>query len=388
MTDRAAVIPIRPGVQSAPDPAEGKRQRRTFGKVSRQRSGRFQASYVVDGQRFLAPVTFATKTDAGAWLDMRHAELLEHRWKPDAPAERGRVLFVDYGRAWLAERELKPRTRAEYSRIMECTLIPVFGDYFLRDLDAETIRAWYRSLDPDKKTARAHAYALLRTILGTATAEGEIDSNPVHIIGAGTTRRARTIRPATLAELDTITARMPPRYRCMVLLASWTALRFGELTELRRRDLDLGRGLIRVSRAVSWPNGQPVVGLPKSDAGIRDVYIPPHVLPALVAHLAEHAQPGPDGLLFPNTEGKHMHHGSLYKVFKPARAAAGRPDLSWHGLRHTGATMAAQQGATLAELMDRLGHSTVTAALRYQHAASDRQAELARRLSASTGWQA
>ena len=92
-------------------------------------------------------------------------------------------------------------------------------------------------------------------------------------------------------------------------------------------------------------------------------------------------------MLFPNTEGKHMHHGSLYKVFKPARLAAGRPDLSWHGLRHTGATMAAQQGATLAELMERLGHSTVGAALKYQHAASDRQADLARRLSAmASGW--
>lgn len=77
-----------------------------------------------------------------------------------------------------------------------------------------------------------------------------------------------------------------------------------------------------------------------------------------------------------------MHHGSMYRVFKRARKAIGRPDLRFHDLRHTGATMAAQAGATMRELMDRLGHSTPQAALIYQHAAADRQAALAARLSA------
>lgn len=236
-------------------------------------------------------------------------------------------------------------------------------------------------LDPNLKAARTHAYSLLRTIMGTALTDGVIDANPVHIVGAGNAKRAKPIRPATINELATITQSMPPRYRALVLMACWTALRFGELTELRRRDLDLDEGVIHVSRAVTWPDGVPVVGTPKSAAGVREVHIPPHIIPALRVHLEDFAQPGLDGLVFPNTEGNHLHHGSLYKVFKPARLKAGRPDLTFHGLRHTGATMAAQQGATLAELMTRLGHSTVGAALRYQHAASGRDAEIARRLS-------
>jgi integrase len=65
----------------------------------------------------------------------------------------------------------------------------------------------------------------------------------------------------------------------------------------------------------------------------------------------------------------------------PAREAAGRPDLRFHDLRHTGAVLAAQTGATLAELMSRLGHSTPQAALRYQHAARGRDAEIAAKLS-------
>ncbi|WP_256388431.1 site-specific integrase [Humibacillus sp. DSM 29435] len=190
------------------------------------------------------------------------------------------------------------------------------------------------------------------------------------------------MRPATIDELTQIAQAMPERYRLMVHLAAWCALRFGELTELRLKDVDERACLIRVRRAVTWPGGQPEVGTPKSAAGIRDVSIPPHLIPVIRDHLASHAQRGPDGLVFPNTDGHHMHHGSLYKVYKPARSAAGRPDLRWHDLRHTGATLAAHAGATTRELMDRLGHSTSAMAMRYQHVADDRPAEIARRLSA------
>jgi integrase len=55
---------------------------------------------------------------------------------------------------------------------------------------------------------------------------------------------------------------------------------------------------------------------------------------------------------------------TLYRVFYPAREAAGRPDLRFHDPRHTGATLAAATRATLAELMARLGHSTPGAAMR------------------------
>ena len=151
---------------------------------------------------------------------------------------------------------------------------------------------------------------------------------------------------------------MPQRYRLMVQLAAWCALRFGELTELRRGDVDTKVGVLRIRRAVvRWPvRGQE----PKSDAGIRDVNIPPHLLPMVREHLLTHTASGLDGLLFPskNDPTQHMRQSALTRVNYPARKAAGRPDLRFHDLRHTGAVLAAQTGATLAELMGRLGHST------------------------------
>jgi integrase len=196
-------------------------------------------------------------------------------------------------------------------------------------------------------------------------------------------RRARKIREASLAELEAITRAMPERYRLMVLLAAWCALRFGELAELRRSDVDVRGGVLRVRRGVTRTKGRRIVGGPKSDAGKRDVNIPPHLMPAVKTHLRDHVPAARDALLFPaaGDPASHLAPSTLYRVFYPARKAAGRPDLRFHDLRHTGAVLAAATGATLAELMARLGHSTPGAAMRYQHAAAERDKVVAQALS-------
>ena len=96
---------------------------------------------------------------------------------------------------------------------------------------------------------RARTYALLRTILATAVADELIDANPCRIRGAGQTQRVHKIRPASVAELDALTAAMPDRLKLAVPLASWCALRVGEILELRRGDIDLDQEVIRVRRA-------------------------------------------------------------------------------------------------------------------------------------------
>jgi integrase len=207
-----------------------------------------------------------------------------------------------------------------------------------------------------------------------------IVANPCRVRGGGQSKRVKRIKPASLAELETLVAAMPERYRLKALLASWCGLRFGELAELRRSDVNVKTGVVHVRRGmVRTTDGRQVKG-PKSDAGRRDVTIPPHLLPAVKDHLKRHAQVGAQGLLFPAGHGGHLVPSTLYRVFYPARDA-GRPDLRFHDLRHTGATLAAATGATLAELMARLGHSTPGAAMRYQHASADRDRVIAEALS-------
>jgi len=196
---------------------------------------------------------------------------------------------------------------------------------------------------------------------------------------AGASKKVHTTKVASLAELEVMVGAMPFRYRAMVLLAAWCGLRFGELAELRRGDVDLEARTVRVERAVTSRDGQVFVGDPKSQAGKRTVSLPPHLVPVLEEHLSG---TGPDGaLLFPAHRGGHLAATTLHPHWKTAREAAGRPDLRFHDLRHTGATLTAATGATLADLMQRLGHSTSSAAMRYQHAAADRDRAIAEALS-------
>jgi len=312
-----------------------------------------------------------------------------------------KLTLETYADRWLQQRDLKPRTYEHYRALLDEHILPKLGSRPIASITADDVRAWHAKLDKKTPTLRAHCYGLLRTIMGSAASDGKISTNPCVIRGAGTSRRVHKIRPASLDEIAVIAQEMPEQYRAMVLLAAWCALRFGELTELRRRDVVIveptpdqlanalansedqpeSYGTVRVERAVVRTEGGFEVTTPKSDAGRRDVEIPPHLLPAIKDHLARFVGPEKDALLFPAQHGGHLAPASLYRQFYKARSAAKRDDLRWHDLRHSGAVLAAATGATLAELMARLGHSTPGAAMRYQHAARGRDRQIAKLLS-------
>jgi integrase len=363
--------------------------RRYFGSIRKLPSGRFQASYKApDGKRHAAPMTFDSRQYADAWLSGVRTDIQRDRWLPPNQDHDPVIIpsnvpdFGDYAAAWLAGRDLSPSTRLLYENTMRKQLLPTFEDVPLSAITPAMVRDWHAKLRTQTgPTQRASAYSLLRTILGTAVTDDVIPANPCRIRGAGSAPTVRDIRPATLAELETIVNSMPARYRLMVLLGAWCALRFGELAELRRSDIDVKDAIVHVRRGVVRTGTGPVVKGPKSAAGRRDVNIPPHLMPAVRDHLSKYTRPAQDALLFPATGGGHLNPATLRWSFHAAREEAGRPDLTFHDLRHTGAVLAAATGATLVELMARLGHSTVSAALRYQHAAEDRDKAIAAALS-------
>src|SRR5829696_4595575 len=293
-----------------------RKQREPFGRIRKLPSGRYQAAYVgPDTALHKAAATFETLLDARGWLTDERRQIdagtwtaPEHRNRPRQPETLGA-----FAAAWLTDRALKPSTRHLYRRLLDQKILPRLGDVPLKDISPVTVRQWYAGLDSELPTRRAHAYSLLRTILGSAVTDDLIPSNPAHIRGAGATKRVHQIKPASFEELEAITVNMPPRFRLMVLLASWCALRWGELVELRRSDIDLKSAKIMIRRAVVVVDNQVVVGSPKSSAGVRDVSIPPHLMPVVREHLAAHAEWGKDGLLFPAPEGGHLDHSWFFR---------------------------------------------------------------------------
>lgn len=130
--------------------------------------------------------------------------------------------------------------------------MPTFGEVALSDIDSDMIDAWYETTAVSTPTYRTHAYSLLRTILGTAVDRDLIArSNPAKVRGAGNTKAAHKVRPATPTELGSMLDAMPQRRRLMLLLATLTTLRFGEITELRRKDIDVKNKVVKVRRGVT-----------------------------------------------------------------------------------------------------------------------------------------
>ena len=177
---------------------------------------------------------------------------------------------------------------------------------------------------------------------------------------------------------------MPERYRVMVLLASWCGLRLGELAELRRKDVDLTNGVLRVRRAVVRVGGTTLVATPKSDAGTRDVAIPPHLLPAIRTTTWPAASPAAvTGCCSPAADGtSHLARDAPTTSCPGTRRGWACRSAVPRDLRHTGAVLAGLDGRDARRADGPPGHSTPGAALRYQHAAEGRNTVIAKALSA------
>jgi len=112
------------------------------------------------------------------------------------------------------------------------------------------------------------------------------------------------------------------------------------------------------------------------------VPIPEVIVPVLQWHLSCFALPGDEGLVFTSPSGRPLHHSNFRRrVWLPALTSAGLPAIHFHDLRHTGNTLAASAGATLRELMDRMGHDSERAAMVYLHGSDERQHQIADTLS-------
>jgi integrase len=357
--------------------------RRRFGRMRRLPSGRYQARYRgPDGVDRPAPVTFATKTDAERWLARVEVQIHDDHWRdPDL----GRVSFAEYAAAWIKERPgLRPNTVQVYNYVLARHIEPFFGNRAVADIREAHVRRWRGELLDSGVSAAsaANGYRLMKAIMNTAVDDGIVSRNPCRIRGASQDRSPE--RPVlSVGEVVALAEVVPARYRTLILLAAFGSLRWGELAALRRCDVDALHGTVRVERSLTeLAGGGYLFGPPKSAAGKRVVVVPAVIRPALADHIATYTASQSDALVFTSPTGAPLRDGNFRRrVWRPALAQAGLPATHFHDLRHTGNTLTATAGASLRELMDRMGHSSPRAALIYLHGSDARQRAIADGLS-------
>lgn len=372
-----------------------KRRRRGWGYVRAPRSAscRFAASYmhIHDGTltRFNAPKTFDTRMAAEAWLHKERQLIDQGTWTPPAErakaAARSSIRLRDFAEDALGGRHLEPTTRSNYKRLWETRIEPGLGDLVVRDITADDLQEWWRGLGVEYEASRAHAWNLLKSLLKEAVEREIITSNPAdgpRFKRYGKRPSRRQIILLTPAEIAETTAKLPSYYAIALPIMAWCALRYAEVSELRVKDIDDGLDgmVIHVRRSAPLVDGVPVVKQgSKSDAGTRDVWVPPH----LAAEIRKHLQvidKHPNTLVITNFRGDRLPRATFTKAFKTALPLA-KSEMNVHALRHTGAVLAAQAGATIPELKERLGHSSAEAAMEYQHHMQDRPREISEGMS-------
>jgi integrase len=354
----------------------GKRQ---FGSIRKLPSGKWQVRWRDSATGERVPMgTFDTKGEAARHLDQVSADIQRGGF---VDPRRGQVTLDAYAADWLGGHgQLRPTSRQSYKNTLRLHISPTLGNVELGELSPTVVRRWHADLlgaGVGRPTV-ARAYRLLRAMLNTAVQDGLIIKNPCALKGAS--NEGSPERPiATVQQVEALAAAVDPRYRAMVLVATYGQLRFGELIGLRGRSVNLlHRTVSIVEQAVDLDDGSRWVGPPKTDAGRRVVSIPQTLVVELELHLAQYAQPGPDGLVFTSSNGAPIRRDNFRnRVWVPATREVGVEGLHFHDLRHTGNTLAAATGASTRELMARMGHSSPRAALLYQHATSDRDRAIA-----------
>ncbi len=172
------------------------------------------------------------------------------------------------------------------------------------------------------------------------------------------------------------------RWEALYIVAIHTGLRRGEILGLRWEDVDLEEGTLGIRRSLDTDGS---LKAPKRDSSRRALRLTLSARAALRAHRArqneERLKAGElwedNDLVFPNTLGKPMNAGNIYRRgFQPLLKRANLADegFTFHSLRHTFATTLADKGVHPSTAQKMLGHSDIRMTLAiYTHATDDMQ---------------
>lgn len=374
--------------------------RKSWGAIRKLPSGRFQASYIgPDARRHNAPDTFKTKTQAGVWLASKRTGIQEGTWlADDAPASViGSTNFKEYALQHIMLQTnskgelLRESTKALYRRTLS-TNLKSFLEVDLESITKAQVDEWYaKMVSTGKKTAASKAYKLLSAVLKRAAESGKIEKNPCGIRGAQSATTGKTVDTPSADEVAAIANAISSEYKNLVLIAAYGGFRYGEITELRRKDvfpLEKNGQVsyeFRVSRAVTLVDGKFVIDKPKSEKSTRKVPLSPALTSLINDHLFSSVPDDAEALLFPAKSGGHLPHYVFIKAWNRALKSAAilREGLTPHSLRHFAGTHYHLAGATLPELMDWLGDSSIAAVQRYLHV-TDRATEIASQMTISS----
>lgn len=347
-----------------------------------------------------APTTFTTKGEAQRFLAITRAEIERGEWKSDVEkreqavqttqaTQLAQTTFAAYAEKWISTRTnrkgqpIAQSTRDEYARYLESGYLAHWAERPLTSITAAEVDAWYVSHVTTAPTSTARQYDLMKSIFKTAVVDDLLSKSPCRVKGGSQASAGKKSVVPTDEEMDTIISALSGQYQVVATVAVSAGLRFGEIIALTRDDVhaahtddgEVDHVIISVTKAVTHTksHGRKLKGTKTNEARQLSVYGRDATI------IAAYVEAITDGNLFRAAQNSldWLPYHTMEHQWKSAAQKAG-VSCSFHSTRHYAGTRYAQSGATLAEVMSRLGHSTPSAAMKYQHSGT-RDLDLAKK---------
>ena len=350
------------------------------------------------GRRWIAQVgsgknreyrSFDTQREANAWRHKRVEEIQQGLVFIGA-----KIQFSKFLDDWLVvvENSVRPNTYIQYSQIVHQHIVPVLGKILLKDLRPDHVQKLYTVKLKNGISARTTQliHAVIHRALNHALKQGLVARNVSDAVTRPKVPRKemKTLDDYQVRQL--LQAAEETRMQTLFWIAVSTGLRKGEILGLKWSDLDWNNGRLQIQRQVQRIKG---VGLvlcePKSASGRRVIILGEKTLDRLRKHKEEQYRERnragdmwkENDLIFPSPNGTILDQSKVNKVYKKCLQKAGLPNLRFHDLRHSAATLMLQQGIHPKVVQERLGHSDISLTLNiYSHVLPSMQEEAAEKM--------
>ena len=360
---------------------------------------RVSGGYKDDGKRIVYKKTIEAKnqTEAEKELALFIAEI-----ETGQALSAKKMRFRDYADFWIknyAIPNLSPKTYERYKSMLKSRILPYFGNIYIDKIGPMQLMYLYQELREStyirkgltcklsSKTVLEH-HRLLHSMLQQAVYWQMIPYNP-----ASRVRPPKSKKPnisfyddvQTIALIKALEGQ-ELKFRVIILLTIFSGLRRGEVLGLEWQDIDLKNFTLTVRQASQYVSS---IGIytkdPKTETSNRTISIPESIIKLLKEYKRKQLEQKlligdkwiDTNRLFIQWNGKPMHPDTVSKWFRNFLEVKNLPYITFHGLRHTHATLLIAQGLDVRTVSNRLGHAQTSTTLNiYAHsfAKMDREA--------------
>ena len=308
-----------------------------------------------------------------------------------SPIEDGsKITFATFSEKWLKEYvavRCRPSTESLYRSLLETHILPRLGTLRLSKVTGSTLRSFYDRLEAEGRSPRMRQmiHARLHTLFAVAVRWQYISNNPCAAIEPPRAPKPEThpLSSEQCASLIECSKEVPNG--CLYEIAIACGLRQGELLALRWVDVDWEGRTLSINHTLQEVSGKLVLQEPKTNSSRRSVAMPLSVTQSLRNHRKKCIEAHlVNDYVFCDSFGGPLRKSNLIRrSFKPLLKRAGLPDMRFHDLRHTCATLQLRLGTNPKVVQEMLGHSRIATTLdTYSHVTPSMQREAAEAMDA------